>query len=33
MKTIYEIDFSALSADEKMEFMDDLRDAMKTSMN
>ena len=31
MKTIYEIDFSALSADEKMEFMDDLRDAMKAS--
>ena len=31
MKPVYEIDFSALNADEKMEFMDDLRDAMKTS--
>lgn len=31
MKPIYEIDFSALSAEEKVKFMDDLRDSMKES--
>lgn len=31
MKLIYEIDFSALSAEEKVVFMHDLRDSMKTS--
>lgn len=31
MKLIYEIDFSALSAEEKMEFMCGLRDSMKES--
>lgn len=31
MEPIYEIDFSALSAEEKMEFMDELRDSMKES--
>lgn len=31
MKPIYEIDFSALSAEEKVEFMDGLRDLMKES--
>ncbi len=31
MKPIYEIDFSALGAEEKMEFMNELRDSMKES--
>lgn len=31
MKPIYEIDFSVLSAEEKVVFMHDLRDSMKTS--
>lgn len=31
MKPIYEIDFSTLGAEEKMEFMNELRDSMKES--
>ena len=31
MKPMYEIDFSALSAEEKVKFMCDLRDSMKAS--
>lgn len=31
MKLVYEINFPDLSADEKVEFMDDLRDSMQTS--
>jgi|GEM_PF-5927735 len=31
MEPIYEIDFSALGAEEKMEFMGELRDSMKES--
>ena len=31
MEPVYEIDFSALDPEEKVEFMDDLRDSMAES--
>ena len=31
MEPIYSINFSALNAEERVEFMDDLRDSMKVS--